>query len=100
MSSEVRPKILATMRTCAEMLAGFLEKNIMSKSERVALEEKLEKCRDPTSRDLVKAHAAAKRGTGNDEDEKAKKRQLARDKSLKEGEDLFGPSLSTKGSKG
>jgi len=93
LSSEVRPKILATIHACADVLASFSDKDILSKDDRAALEAKLENCRDPSTKDLVKAHAAAKRGSGSDEEEKAKKRKAAREKNAKEGEDLFGPSL-------
>lgn len=92
-SSDIRPKILATIHICADVLSAFSEKDIPSKDERAALEAKLERCRDPSTRDLVKAHAAAKRGSDDDIEEKAKRRTLAREKSMKEGEDLFGPSL-------
>ncbi|KAK5125554.1 hypothetical protein LTR85_000665 [Meristemomyces frigidus] len=95
LSSPVRPKILATVHTCASVLSSFSDNQIMTKDDRAALETKLENCRDPSTRDLVKAHAAAKRGSESDEEEKVKKRKLAREKSLKEGEDLFGPSLGT-----
>lgn len=96
-TSEVRPKILTTIHSCAELLGSFSQKDIISKEERADLEKKLEECRDPTTRDLVKSHAAAKRGTESDEEEKAKKRKVAREKNMKDGEDLFGPALAKNG---
>ncbi|KAK4548460.1 hypothetical protein LTR36_009370 [Oleoguttula mirabilis] len=97
LSSPVRPKILATVHSCADFLAAFSERQIMTKDERAALEAKLESCLDPSTKDLVKAHAAAKLGSESDEEEKVKKRKLAREKSFKEGEELFGPSLGAAG---
>ena len=93
--SEMRPKILAAIQSCAEVFLSFSAQAIMSKDERAALEEKLERCRDPTTRDLVKKHAAAKVGSAEDEEEKNNKRKVEREKHLKEGDDLFGPSLSS-----
>lgn len=87
------PKIRATIHACAELLRAASTHGVISKDERERLEEKLEGCRDPTTRDLVKVHAAAKMGGGDDE-EKARKRKEARERSLREGEELFGPSLA------
>ena len=89
----IRPKILATIHTCADILATFSDAEIMTKDQRAALEDKLDFCRDPGTRDLVKAHAAAKRGSDSDQEEKAAKKKIAREKHAKEGEDLFGPNL-------
>lgn len=94
--SPVRPKVLATMQTCASMLTNFDMKQVLTKDGRTALEEKLERCRDPSTRDLVKQAAAVKRnGTedGSVDDEKVKRKKLERAKSQQEGEDLFGPGL-------
>ncbi|TKA64271.1 hypothetical protein B0A55_10214 [Friedmanniomyces simplex] len=97
--SDLRPKILATIAASAELLGSFSGSQVLSKEERAALERKLEGCRDPSTRDLVGSHAGAKRGAGGDEEaeEKARKKKAARDKALKEGDDLFGPSLNGKG---
>lgn len=91
-ASTTRPQILATIHACADVLSSFDTGQILSKDERAALEEKLEGCRDPATRDLVKAHMAAKLGDDDEEEKKAKKRE-AREKAAKEGDDLFGPSL-------
>lgn len=89
-------KILATIRACADMLSSFDQRNVLSKDERTELEEKLEKCRDPSTKDLVKAFAAMKQGGAEDgkvDENVAKRRKLEREKNEKEGDDLFGPSL-------
>lgn len=93
-SSENTSRILATITSCAELMAGFSEENVMSKQERVEMEERLERCRDPTTKDLVEAHLAAKRGSDSDQEEKARKKKDAREKAMREGDELFGPSLN------
>lgn len=97
MESPTRPKILATIQSCAELLAAYDPQDSMSKDERAALEKKLDACRDPATKDLTKAHAAAKRMGTEDEkldEQEAKRRKLERQKSNKEMDDLFGPSLA------
>lgn len=89
---EAGPKILATVEACADMLSSFSMEQIPSKDERAALEAKLEICRDPSTRDLVKVHAAMKRGDADNE-EKAERRKQEREKAAKAGDDMFGPSL-------
>lgn len=93
-SSPIRPKVLATLRACGEVLAGFSQQNVLTKDERAALEAKLEKCRDPSTRDMVKSHAAKQRGEGADEEAKAAKKKLQREQSA--SDDLFGPSIGAK----
>jgi cyclin H len=98
-SSPTRPKILATLSSCVEMLASFDQSQVLTKDERAALESKLEACRDPATRDLVKAFAMMRQGGEDDEkaQEKAKRRKTEREKNEKEGNDLFGPGLGAKG---
>ena len=99
LSSPVRPKILATIHDCAAMMADFDAKTIMSKDERAELEKKLERCRDPTTKDLVKIHAESKRNgaeEGKVDDQEVKRRKLERANTDKEMDDLFGPNLSAK----
>lgn len=100
-------RILSTIRACGALLGDFSHQNdIMTKEDRSALETRLERCRDPATRDMVGLNAKVKRdGNGgldsnNHDDheavlllEKGKRRKLEREKSIKEGEDLFGPSL-------
>ncbi|KAM0704668.1 hypothetical protein Q7P35_007454 [Cladosporium inversicolor] len=94
-SSPTRPKVLATLRSCAEMLSSFSAGSVLTKDERAALEAKLEKCRDPSTLDLVKAHAAKQRGEGADEEAKAAKKKLQREQSMKDA-DPFGPSIAAR----
>ena len=94
-SSPIRPKVLATLRSCAEILASFSAGSVLTKDERAALEAKLEKCRDPSTVDLVKAHAAKQRGEGVDDEAKAAKKKLQREQSMKDA-DPFGPSIAAR----
>ncbi|KAL1304500.1 hypothetical protein AAFC00_003489 [Neodothiora populina] len=91
------PQILETISRAAELMRDFDKATqIMSKDERVSVERRLEDVRDPSTVDLVRRHEEAKRGgavEGVVDEQLAKKRRLAREASLKEGEDLFGPSL-------
>jgi len=94
-SSPIRAKVLATLRSCAEMLSSFSAGSVLTKDERAALEAKLEKCRDPSTLDLVKAHAAKQRGEGADDEAKAAKKKLQREQSMKDA-DPFGPSIAAR----
>ncbi|KAJ9631854.1 hypothetical protein H2203_000254 [Taxawa tesnikishii (nom. ined.)] len=94
--SPVRGRILATVHACAKMLGGFTKESIMSKAEQDELNKKLDVCRDPSTRDLVGAMMAAKRNgeeEGKLDEARVKRIKIEREKSVKEGEDLFGPSL-------
>lgn len=93
-SSPILPKLLATLHACAEMLSGFSTANVLTKDERAVLESKLDKCRDPSTIDMVKAHAAKQRGEGADDEAKAAKKKLQREQSMQDS-DPFGPSLGT-----
>ena len=96
LDSSARPKILATIRACAETLASFNQSNVLTKNERAELEKKLDRCRDPSTRDLVKAFAAMRQDGGEDgkmDEAVTQKRKAEREKNQKEGDDLFGPSL-------
>ena len=95
LSSPARPKILATLRACAEVLSSFGQSSVLTKDERADLEKKLERCRDPSTKDLVKAFAAMRQdgGENGSMDEVGKRRKAEREKVQKEGEELFGPSL-------
>ncbi|KAM3417621.1 Cyclin mcs2 [Cercospora zeina] len=91
-----RSKILATIESCAVMFASFSTNTNISKEQRAALEKKLEGCRDPSTKDLVKAAAAVKRNgveEGAMDEEKARKIKAERTKNEKDMNDLFGPSL-------
>ena len=49
-SSPTRPKILATIHACADILASYHADKVLTKDERAELESKLERCRDPVPR--------------------------------------------------
>lgn len=91
--SPIRQKVLATIHSCADMLAAFDAKTVLTKDERTELEKKLERCRDPSTRDMVKLFQQARQGGEDEDGEKAKRRKLEREKSQQEGNDLFGPDL-------
>nr|OQO24372.1 hypothetical protein B0A51_06443 [Rachicladosporium sp. CCFEE 5018] len=95
LQSPTRPTILATIQACADILADFSESQLLSKEQRGKLEAKLEKCRDPNTRDMIKSHMAKKGGEVAGNDEKAKKRKLEREAGTKEGVDVFGPGLTS-----
>ncbi|KAF2218308.1 cyclin-like protein, partial [Elsinoe ampelina] len=52
-SSDLLAQIKETLTSCAIMLASHETNPVMTKDERAALEERLDKCRDPSTRDLV-----------------------------------------------
>ena len=95
LASDTRPKILVTVRSCANIMSSFNQSSLLTKEERAGLEKKLERCRDPSTRDLVKAFAAMRQDgeEGKMDEGVAQRRKAERDKVQKEGEDLFGPSL-------
>ena len=96
-SSPTRPKILATIHECAEVLFSYNQSTVLTKDERAELEKKLERCRDPSTKDLVKAFADMRQDGGEDgklDENVAKRRKMEREKNQKEGEDMFGPNLS------
>jgi hypothetical protein len=75
---------------------GYIEvlRRGSSKDERAALEDKLDKCRDPSTVDMVKAHLAKQRGEGEGDDEtKAERKRLQREASARANADPFGPSI-------
>lgn len=103
LASATRSKILATIRACGEMLASFEQSRVLTKDERAELEKKLERCRDPGTRDLVKAFAAMRQDGGEEgklDEDVARRRREEREKTQKAGEDLFGPSLGKAGGGG
>lgn len=99
--SALKPKLMITLHSCAELLRSSASAN-PGEAEMKALtkiDKKLFKCRNPEKVDLVGINKAQKRdseGTGeNGLDEKViKKRKLEREKSEKEAEDIFGPTLA------
>lgn len=99
--STLKPKLVITLQSCADLLRSSASAN-PGEAERKALtriDKKLFKCRNPEKVDLVGINKAQKRdseGAGeNGLDEKViKKRKLEREKSEKEVEDIFGPTLT------
>jgi cyclin H len=88
--------IVSTISSCADMMAAFDARAVMTKDERADLEARLDRVRHPATKDLVARDEQAKRGgmaLGQVDEGKAGKRKLAREKSFQEGEDLFGPAL-------
>lgn len=100
LSSELKTKILSTLRQCSDHLRSSVsaKPGELELKELTRIDKKLYKCRNPEKIDLVGINKAQKRdgdGTGNDGlDEKIiKKRKLARENSMKEAEEVFGPAL-------
>ena len=99
LTSPMRPKLMVTLRTCAELLksSASADPGKEEKAELIKIDKKLYKCRNPDKLDLVSINKAQKRdGEGKDGvlDEKiVKKRKLERENSQRDGEDVFGPPL-------
>jgi cyclin H len=100
-------KLVETLKSCANMMAIIPPTSKPSATELTELKQlakKLQKCRNPEMADLVKLNKQRKRdpsagggesGDGVELDEKVvKKRKLERERSEREGEELFGPVLS------
>ncbi|KAK8257506.1 cyclin-like protein [Phyllosticta capitalensis] len=92
--AELRNKVVATVRACAEMLqAGHAEE---SKEEISRIARKRDACSDPEKADLIGLHAAQKRGgalEGQLDEREAKRRKLEREQSQQQAEDFWGPEL-------
>ena len=100
--SDVKPKLVSTLRACAEMLrfSASMSPSGEELKELTRIDKKLYKCRNPEKMDLVRINKAQKReGEGKDEDgvdEKVvKKRKLERKKGKEEAEAIFGPPIGT-----
>lgn len=98
LSSDLKTKILLTLRQCCEILRSSVsaKPGELEMRELTRIDKKLYKCRNPEKIDLVGINKAQKRD-GKEEDgldEKiVKKRKLERENSMKEAEDVFGPAL-------
>ena len=100
-------RLLETLRSCANTMATIPPTSKSSATELAELKQlfkKLQKCQNPEMADLVKLNRQRKRdpaaegqdgeeGVGLDE-KVVKKRRLERERSEREGEELFGPVLS------
>ena len=95
-AEDIRGKVLATIERCSEMLESVDPSSEPSATETLelrALAKKLKKCRNPEKIDLVGLQRAKREGEDVDDEKVVKKRKLEREKSAKEGEDLFGPAI-------
>ncbi|KAF9631327.1 Cyclin [Lasiodiplodia theobromae] len=95
---EVRNKLVATIRACAQLLEA--QRKVLEGSEldeeckRIARKRDL--CSDPEKADLIGLHAAQKRGgasEGQVAENLAKRRKLERENSQKQSDDFWGPEL-------
>ncbi|KAM0804808.1 cyclin-like protein [Usnea florida] len=96
----LKPKLIITLQSCAQLLRSSVSAN-PGEAEMKALtkiDKKLFKCRNPEKVDLVSINKAQKRDSEGTEDglsEKViKKRKLEREKSEKDADDIFGPTLA------
>jgi len=108
-SNPLHEKLLSTVRACAALLSSHRtfnpehqtpeEKAARDKQEKEEISflmKKLRHCRDPDKIDLVKLNQAQKRDAvadGGLEENKAKRRKVARENYQKEADDFWGPEL-------
>ncbi|KAI4250842.1 MAG: hypothetical protein LQ352_005217 [Teloschistes flavicans] len=97
-TSDLRVRLFTTLQRCAVMLRSSpaAQPGKEEKRELKRIDKKLAQCRNPQKMDLVGMNKAQKRdpeqnGGSGLADQVAKKRKLEREKSVKEGENLFGP---------
>jgi cyclin H len=96
---DLAAKIIKTIEDCAKVLRTTDHGSAEGREELMRIDKKLYKCRNPEKLDLVGLNKAQKRGGGEEgvlDENVAKKRKLAREKSEKEAADLFGPDLVKK----
>ena len=98
--SAIKSRLLSTLQSCTEVLRSSASANPGETEEKALrrIDKKLFKCRNPEKVDLVGINKAQKRdseGTGENglDDKVVKKRKLEREKSEKEAEDIFGPTM-------
>ena len=92
--SPQHPKIVSVLRACARMLAPTPP---FDRAELKRIDKKLYTCQNPEKVDLIALNKAHKRDGAQDgklHESVAKKRKLERESSMREGDELFGPSLS------
>lgn len=99
--SALNTRIISTLQSCANVLRSSVSANPGETEIKTLtkIDKKLFKCRNPEKVDLVGINKAQKRdseGTGENglDDKVVKKRRLEREKSEKEAEDIFGPTLA------
>jgi cyclin H len=91
-----KPKILMTIKDCAQLLKDHASQSGTLYEEARELDRKLHLCRNPEKLDLVKLNAAQKRDAGEEaklDESVAKKRKMEREQNAKEAADFFGPDL-------
>jgi cyclin H len=89
-------KVLNEIKNCAKLLQSVRFDDTQLKKDATRVDRKLHFCRNPEMLDLVGLNQAQKRDASKDgllDENLAKKRKLERERSLKEAEDVFGPSL-------
>ncbi|KAL8965348.1 MAG: hypothetical protein Q9183_003901 [Haloplaca sp. 2 TL-2023] len=102
--SDIKVRLITVLQECGHLLRSSRtgQPDSEEKKELKRINKKLARCRNPQKMDLVGMNKAQKRdpsrngGEGLDENV-AKKRKLERAQSMKEGEDLFGPSIQKAG---
>lgn len=97
-NSPLAYKVLKAVRECAALLeqTDAEARAPEDRTELGRIDKKLAKCRNPEKTDLVGLNKAQKRDAGEEgklDEQVAKRRKLAREKSEKEADDLFGPGL-------
>jgi cyclin H len=98
-NTSLTEKVLSTIKDCAAILKATNDETQEDREELRRIDKKLFKCRNPEKLDLVGLNKAQKRGGGEEgvlDENVAKKRKLAREKSEREAADLFGPDLVKK----
>ena len=113
-SSPAHPKVLSTIRSCADMLSAHRSYSpvFVPSTDKFAwvdaeqpltkrATKKLRQCKDPFTQDLVALNAGKKRdklqdGGGALEEGKAKRRKLNREKAEQESDAFWGPELSSR----
>jgi cyclin H len=90
-------KVVNEIKNCAKLLLSVrFDDTTQLKKDATRVDRKLHFCRNPEKLDLVGLNQAQKRDAGKNgmlDENLAKKRKLEREKSMKEAEDVFGPSL-------
>ena len=106
LASSTKSRVMQTTRNCADLLASApsAQPGKEEMAELTQIDKKLYKCRNPEKIDLVSINKAQKRdgdaeGSLELDEKTIKKRKLEREKSEKEAEDVFGPSIPIKAGK-
>ncbi|KAL3419472.1 cyclin ccl1 [Phlyctema vagabunda] len=93
----MREKVMMALEDCSNTLRTVEPTSQPSGDELKELKrlaKKLNKCRNPEKIDLVGLQKAKREGDDGEDEKIIKKRKLEREKVAKEGDDIFGPSIS------